>query len=146
MHEIRTEIEIAASPARVWQVLMDFPAHSEWNPFVRSIAGTAAPGARLDIRIQPEGGRAMAFRPTVLVAKEDEEFRWRGRFLVPGLFDGEHYFQVQALTAARTRLVHGERFSGLFVGMAKSSLDGGTRAGFVAMNQALKSRAEAGPA
>jgi hypothetical protein len=38
--------------------------------------------------------------------------------------------------------VHGEKFSGLLVGLAKSSLEGGTRAGFVAMNKALKARVE----
>ncbi|MDB5856552.1 MAG: hypothetical protein JWQ76_241 [Ramlibacter sp.] len=144
MHEVKTEIEIEASPTRVWQVLMDFPAHAQWNPFVRSISGTPAPGAKLDVRIQPEGGRAMRFKPRVLVADTRKEFRWRGQFLVPGLFDGEHYFQLQPLGPARTRLVHGELFSGLLVGMARSGLDGGTRAGFIAMNQALKSRAEAG--
>jgi hypothetical protein len=33
-------------------------------------------------------------------------------------------------------------FAGLLVGDAKASLDRGTRAGFIAMNQALKLRAE----
>jgi hypothetical protein len=146
MYEIRTEIEIGASPSRVWQVLMDFPAHAQWNPFMRSISGTGAPGAKLEVRLQPEDGRAMTFRPTVLVSRPDEEFRWRGRFLVPGLFDGEHYFRFEPLAEGRTRFVHGECFTGLLVRLAKSSLDGGTHAGFVAMNQALKSRAESAAA
>lgn len=40
------------------------------------------------------------------------------------------------------KVVHGERFSGVLVPFAKSSLDGRTKAGFVAMNEALKTRAE----
>jgi hypothetical protein len=143
MHEVRTEIDIEATPAHVWTVLTDFPAHAEWNPFVRSIAGLPQRGQRLVVRIQPEGGRAMTFKPTVLAANAGEQLRWRGRFLIPGLFDGEHYFEMTAYGQGRTRFVHGEKFSGLLVSMARSALEGGTRAGFVAMNKALKARAEA---
>lgn len=143
MHQVRTEIEIDASPARVWSVLTDFSAHPQWNPFVRSISGVLRERERLVVSVQPEGGREMTFRPVVLVAQPERELRWLGRFLVPGLFDGEHYFQLEPLGPQRTRFVHGEKFSGLFVSMARASLDGATRAGFVAMNEALKARAEA---
>jgi hypothetical protein len=143
MHEIRTEIAIAAPPAQVWSVLTDFPGHAQWNPFVRSIAGRARKGEKLVVHIQPEGGKGMTFQPTVLVAESGRELRWRGRWLVPGLFDGEHYFEMSPDGAGRTRFVHGEKFSGLLVGLARSTLEGGTRAGFVAMNKALKARAEA---
>jgi hypothetical protein len=143
MLEIRTEIDIAASPARVWSVLMDFPAHPAWNPFVRAISGTPRIGERLVVSIQPEGGKGMTFKPRVLVADAHKEFRWLGHLLLPGIFDGEHFFQLQALAPDRTRLVHGERFSGLLVPLARASLEGPTRAGFVAMNHALKARAEA---
>jgi hypothetical protein len=145
MHEVRTEIEIDATPARVWRVLTDFPAHSQWNPFVRSIAGVPGQGQRLVVSVQPEGGKSMTFKPTVLAAEPDRQLRWLGHFLVPGLFDGEHYFELTPHGEGRTTFVHGERFSGLLVFMAKSALEGGTRAGFVAMNKALKARAEASP-
>ena len=32
MHEVRTEIEIEATPERVGSILLDFPSHPEWNP------------------------------------------------------------------------------------------------------------------
>ena len=32
MHQIVTQIDIAASPERVWSILMDFPAYPQWNP------------------------------------------------------------------------------------------------------------------
>jgi len=142
MHEVRTEIEIEAAPERVWSILLDFPSHTDWNPFVRSIKGIAKVGDRLTVSIQPEGGKGMTFRPAVLSVIPNSELRWLGHFLLPGIFDGEHYFQITQLAPRRVRFVHGERFSGLLIPFAKSSLDGGTKAGFVAMNQALKSRAE----
>jgi hypothetical protein len=142
VHEVRTEIDIEATPARVWGVLTDFPAHAQWNPFVRSISGLPQAGEKLVVSVQPEGGRTMTFKPTVLAADARRQLRWRGHFLIPGLFDGEHYFEMSPNGHGRTRFVHGEKFSGLLVSFAKSSLEGGTRAGFVAMNKALKARAE----
>src|SRR5688572_24984610 len=143
MRELLTEIEIDASPARVWKVLLDFPAHADWNPFIRSIQGQARVGEELEVRVQPEGGKPMSFRPRVLAAEPEKELRWRGRFLLPGIFDGEHFFRIEALAAQRTRFVHGEQFSGMLVPLAWGSMENGTRAGFVAMNRALKARAEA---
>ena len=143
MHEVRTEIEIEATPERVWGILLDFPSHPEWNPFVRSIKGVAKVGDRLTVFIQPQGGKGMTFRPTVLTVIPNSELRWLGRLLLPRIFDGEHYFEITQLAVHRVRFVQGEKFSGVLVPFAKSSLDGATKAGFVAMNQALKSRAEA---
>lgn len=85
----------------------------------------------------------MKFRPTVLVAVPDQELRWLGRFLLPGIFDGEHYFQIEEISQDRVRFIQGEKFSGILAGLYKSKLDGGTKAGFIAMNQALKLLAEA---
>lgn len=142
MFEVVTEAQINASTADVWRVLTDFPAHPTWNPFIQYIAGPLAVGAKLTVTVQPPGGKGMTFRPTVRAVTPGQELRWLGRFLVPGLFDGEHYFLLTPTGAGQTRLVHGERFSGLLVSLARSGLDTGTRAGFAAMNQALKERVE----
>jgi hypothetical protein len=78
----------------------------------------------------------------VLTVTPNSALRRLGNLLIPGIFDGEHYFQITQLAAGRVKFVQGERFSGVLIPFAKSSLEGGTKAGFVAMNQALKSRAE----
>lgn len=144
MHEIGTAVEIEATPERVWSILLDFRAHAEWNPFVRSIQGIAEVDARLTVSIRPKGGKAITFRPTVLRVIPNRELRWLGRVLLPGIFDGEHYFQISQCGPGRVRFVQGERFSGILVAFMKASLEGGTKAGFLAMNQALKARAESG--
>src|ERR1019366_9333864 len=134
MHEIRTEIEIDSTPERVWSILIDFPSHSDWNPFIRFIKGVPKVGDRLTITIQPQGSRGMTFRPTILAVIPNQELRWLGRLLLPGIFDGEHYFRISRLAPGRVRFTHGERFSGVMVPFAKSGLEGGTKAGFLAMN------------
>jgi len=142
MHKIQADIDIGATPERVWSILTDFSAYPSWNPFIRSISGTIKTGQRLTVSIQPVGGRAMTFRPTVLLTKPNCELRWLGHFLFPGIFDGEHFFMIAAGPSGGVRLTQGEQFSGVLVGLAKRSLDRGTLPGFVAMNAALKARAE----
>ena len=73
----------------------------------------------------------------------DRELRWLGRLFVPGIFDGEHFFELAPLEEGRsTRFTQGERFKGILVPFLRRSLDNGTRKGFEAMNQALKDRVE----
>jgi len=145
-HAIVTSIDIAAPPERIWAVLMDFARYSEWNPFVRSIEGRPTEGSPLKVTIQPPDGKAMAFRPIVLRHRVGREFRWKGKLLFPGLFDGEHYFEFSPGTDGSTLFTHGENFSGLLVALFRSALNKGTKAGFEAMNLALKQRLESGAA
>jgi hypothetical protein len=139
--ELIHEIEIDASPAAVWTVLADTAAYGEWNPFVRRLSGDLRPGAKLEVEIAPPGGRAMTFEPTVLAAEPGVELRWLGRFLLPGLFDGEHSFLLEPLAGGRTRFTQSERFSGVLVRLLAKTLDK-TQLGFEQMNDALKLQVE----
>ena len=141
MRKIRTEIDIAAPPERVWAVLTDFAAYPRWNPFIKSIAGTPAVGERLTVSINLPGRSAMTFKPVVKAAQPARELRWRGTVLMRGIFDGEHFFLVQPSGADGTHFIHGEVFSGLLVGLFSRMFDD-TEAAFRAMNDALKEQAE----
>jgi hypothetical protein len=140
---LRTEIDITAGAERVWDVLTDFAAYAQWNPFIRQIDGVLAPRARLRVRIQPPGGRAMTFHPTVLRVEEGRHLSWRGRTFLPGLFDGEHTFDLEGAARDHVRFVHGEVFRGLLVPLLARTLRTTTRQGFEQMNAALKQRIEA---
>jgi len=142
MRTLRSEIEIRASAEQVWQTLMDFGAHAEWNPFIPEISGTPISGHRLEVLIKPPGTRGMRFRPTVLVAKPPREFRWLGRIGISMLFDGEHTFQILPLTDNKVLFSQEENFTGLLVPLLWRSLETNTRAGFQLMNKALKQRVE----
>lgn len=138
---IDTEILIQAPPQRVWSVLTDFAAYSQWNPFIVSITGRAEWGERLAVHIQA-GGKQHLFKPVVLQATAPTRLRWLGRLGVPGLFDGEHGFELIP-EGAGTRLIQTESFQGFLVPLLWRKVEPTTRAGFEAMNQALKARAEA---
>lgn len=139
---LHSDIEIDAPAGRVWTILTDFAAFPDWNPFIQRISGNRVVGAKLEVFLQPPGGRGMTFRPTVLAAEPDRELRWLGRLLVPGLFDGEHSFRIEPLAGDRVRFVQEESFSGLLLPLLRSTL-GQAEEGFRQMNLALKTRAEA---
>lgn len=141
-HEIATTVVISAPAARVWEVLMDFPRYAEWNPFVLSIAGQASVGSSLTVVIAQPGGKTMTIRPTVSRHALAGDFAWKGKVLLRSLLDAEHYFRVAQLADGTTRFDHGERFNGMLVPLLRRTLEGSTKAGFEAMNLALKRRVE----
>lgn len=139
--ELTSEIEINATPERLWQILTDFGAYAEWNPFIVEIAGTPANNAKIRVCIRPPGGKKMQFRPRVLLSEPNRELRWLGRVWFPGIFDGEHTLALEPLDGNRTKFVQHENFKGILVGMFSKTLDR-TQSGFEQMNEALKKRAE----
>ena len=141
MKLIETRILIKATPDQVWAVLTDFKSFPDWNPFIRSISGSQVAGEILEVQIQPPGGKAMTFRPQVLKFEPSREFRWKGKLLFKGVFDGEHYFLLEKTPENETRLTHGETFSGFLVSLLGGMLSK-TEAGFRLMNEAIKDRCE----
>ena len=141
MRELVTHVEVAAPPAVVWAVLTDFASYPSWNPFIREIEGPVHERGRLRVRLEPPGGRAMTFRPVVRAVEPERELRWLGHVGLPGLFDGEHRFTITPVGPDLVRFEQAERFSGVLVPLLARALVR-TRAGFEAMNQALKGRVE----
>lgn len=139
---LQTEIPIQATPERVWEVLTDFTAYPAWNPFIPRIAGPLTAGSRLDVQLQPPGGRGTRIRPTLRAATPGRELRWVGHLGMPGLFDGEHVFRIEPLGTDRVRFIQEEHFSGLLTPLVMRFIEDRTRQGFEAMNRALKVRAE----
>jgi hypothetical protein len=140
---LHTETVIAAPAEDVWSILADFAAYPSWNPFIPRISGDLEVGARLEVELSPPGGRAMTMRPTMREVQPGRTLRWLGELGLPGLFDGEHSFQIEPLEETQVRFVQSELFSGILVPLLMSFIGDSTKQGFEAMNQALKVRAEA---
>jgi hypothetical protein len=141
MKKIQAVVEIDAPIQTVWAELSAVSAYAEWNPFITTFEGRLVVGSRAAVRIAPPGGRPMSFRPTITAVEQGERLEWLGRVGVPGIFDGRHSFRLQAIGPDRTRLTQAEEFSGVLVPLTRSVLQK-TRAGFEAMNEALRLRAE----
>jgi hypothetical protein len=139
-NEIRSETTIEGTPDEVWGVLSDFASYPEWNPGMAQVLGEANAGTRLHIRFQLNGGRVMTMKPTVLVAEPGRELRWLGRLLLPGIFDGEHRFEIHEAEPGRVRFVQGERFKGLLVPFLRKLIEVDTATTFTKVNAALAAR------
>jgi hypothetical protein len=94
------------------------------------------------VLIQTGNAGGMTFHPRVRAVKVGRELRWRGRLLLPGLFDGTHGFEIRPVADGQVVFRQSESFSGLLVPFFRDRLDRDTRKGFEEMNQALKARAE----
>jgi len=140
VREISAAVDIAATPDDVWDVLTDFDRYPEWNPFIREASGEARVGATLTLRMFPAHGRPTTFRPRVLAAEPGRELRWLGRLVLPGIFDGEHRFELRSAGGV-TRVVQSERFRGLLVPFVGKIINNTTE-NFRRLNDALKSRVE----
>lgn len=139
--EIKTEIIINASPEKIWDILTDFAAYPQWNPFVVAIEGQLTKGSRLKNTLQ-NGDKQFQFKPVVTSVEAGKSFAWLGSLLVKGIFDGHHSFELEDLGNGQVKLIHSEQFSGLFSGFILKKIGQDTRNNFVKMNQAVKQRAE----
>ena len=137
MKRIVTTIEIDAEPEEVWDVLVDFPSHSRWNPFFAQIEGEATAGNVIAIKARKDdGSEGMGFTPMVLEVEPAVLLRWKGKLLVNGIFDGEHIFELESISGGRTRLQHSENFGGILIPLMGKVL-AQTEQGFHDFNRAL---------
>lgn len=123
-------------------MLTDFGRYPAWNPFVVSVDGTAALGARLAVRLQPWEGKLWRTRPRVVRFSEERELCWRSWLVLPWLLDRRHCFHLQPDGPGRTRFVLRAEFRGLLSPLLPSSRVEATERGLDGMNEALKERAE----
>jgi len=143
MYELVTQIEIESSPARIWQVLTDFQAYPHWNPSIRSIEGIPARGEKIKVSYQPRDSFVnMKFTVEIINLERDREFRWLGLFLIQPLFAGDHYLIIEPVSQSRSKLIHGEIFSGLLKPVVWFLLAKLNKRAFEDMNLALKEYVE----
>lgn len=94
--------------------------------------------------MEPPGRKVMTFKPTVIILESKNEFSWLGSLVIPGIFDGEHIFQLEQINNTKMKFIHRENFSGYLVPLLWKSLNSHTRRGFEEMNKVLKEKVESG--
>ncbi|WP_173682163.1 SRPBCC domain-containing protein [Clostridium saccharoperbutylacetonicum] len=122
---------------KVWTILTDFDSYPNWNPFIKYLKGTPKEGNKIEVKIVPPNSNGMIFKPTILKFTPNKELRWLGRLFIPGLFDGEHIFELISNNDGTTTLIQREKFHGILVPLLKNSLYD-TKAGFDLMNKKIK--------
>jgi hypothetical protein len=138
-HVMEASVDIDAGAPAVWRAVTELEAYAQWNPFFTAAHGELRPGSKLTLTMQPLGKSPDEFSPLVLDVQPGRLLVWRGRLLMPGLFDGTHQLVIEPLAPDRVRFTQRESFSGLFVPFVDFQP---YLAGWRNMNQALKRRAE----
>jgi len=110
---VDTATLIEAPREKVWDLVMDFDAYPEWNPYITSIRGVPAPGRTLAITIHPPGDGTSEIEAEVYTFHPPRKFRWQSRYLLPGLRDFEYEVIVAPVGPGRTSLLQRARFEGL---------------------------------
>lgn len=143
MKEIRSEIEIGSSPDKVWQLLIGSPGFVPDE--IREAVKDRRVGSKLKVYMRTESGKGASFTVKLLTAEPSHELRWKGQLWIPGLFDGEHAFEVKTIPdnegAERVLFVQSEKFSGLFLPFLSKTINN-RKEEFDKMSVTLKQRAE----
>ncbi|KAG7562738.1 hypothetical protein FFLO_01799 [Filobasidium floriforme] len=142
---VSTTIEIAAAPAKVREIFLDFDSYPEWSKsFFQSIIVTPRKTGEINqgdqLKVVLPGA---TFKPVVLT-NTPSVFCWRGS--IPYIFSGDHSFQFNPSqsTPGHTTFVHGEDFSGMlsFLVGPTWSMGKSTRDNYEKYNVELKARVE----
>ncbi|HVD07691.1 MAG TPA: SRPBCC domain-containing protein [Nitrososphaeraceae archaeon] len=142
LKKIETEIMVDSTPEKIWSVLTNFKEYENWNPFMIKIIGDAKLGSKIQVQIQTIKGKQRTYNPIITKFDINKELRWKGKSLLPGIFDGERIFIIEKSIDNQVSFLHKEIFTGLGVKFVGDKLDEDLKESFDKMNMALKTRAE----
>lgn len=132
---IETSIIIQSRIEDIWELLTAFNQYAIWNPFIISIKGKLNKNEKLEVVIHPPNSSSMKFKPTLIELKPNQELSWKGKLFIPGIFDGEHRFELELLTDGKILFKQSEIFSGVLVPFMNLN---NVKKGFEAMNNKMK--------
>ena len=143
MHEIKTEIEIAAPPEKVWEALSDINTWQDWSPIINKSSGVAQVGSKVDITMmgKEKGQDGPQYSPEITQLEEAKYFHWRAKMMAGFIFTNDKVFELEK-TATGTKLIHKELFKGLMLPLMCGQLDKNVPGMLDSMNQALKKLVE----
>ncbi len=142
MREIRTEIQIAASPEKVWSILANFNTWKNWNPIVSDASGDAALGSELTVVMCGKDGKAsQKYKPVITVFQKPKSLHWRAKMMAKVLFTNDKILELKEVSGG-TNVIHSELFGGFMVPMFWSMMKREVPTMLEKMNTALKKKVE----
>ena len=137
MKPFRTSIMIRSTAERVWGILTDASAWTQWNTTIEKIEGRIAPGEKVKVYTKISPGRA--FPITVSELSPNHRMVWSGGMPL-GLFKGQRTYTLSP-HGAEVEFVMEEIFTGLLAPLIGKSIPD-MQPVFDEFAAALKKRAE----
>ncbi len=130
-------IGIRAPSEVVWELLADLPGWASWNPLYPGADGAIRIGASL-VLTDADGDK---LETTVMEWVPYEQLHLR-RSGMNGFVRSIRYFEIEAMSGEGVIFSNGELYAGLGAFLIKKQR-GAIKAGFEAMGEALRQKAEA---
>lgn len=111
--EIRDDIEINASMDKVWETVIDFENYKNWNSQLTFLGGTVQPNSKLHLKLAADGATPYEFKADISHWTEKKQFAWLAKTGFSGIFDGEHFFELEDLKNGKTLLTNREEYRGI---------------------------------
>jgi hypothetical protein len=140
--KLEHRIGVRAPAEVIWETIRDIEAWPTWNPLYPRAQGALRIGAQLELDVAIEGQPVRTIKPVILDWVPNDQIHWR-LDLMGGLIRTTRYIEIEALTDTGCIFSNGELFRGRFAHLAVRRIARPIRAGFVAMGEAVKARAEA---
>jgi len=139
---VEHRIGVQAPADVIWETIYDLARWHEWNPTYPQAAGDVRIGSILTLTLALPGQPHQELKPRVLDWVPNEQLHWQ-LSMMGGLIKTLRYIEITPLTEAACIVDNGEFFSGLMGPSLGRRMGRTVRRGFEAMNEALKTRAEA---
>ncbi len=142
MKEIRTEIDINAPVAKVWDIISNLDDWADWNKMVTGASGKITQGAKLSITMRGKSeGAEHSYAPTVIQCDAPNSFRFRASMGNRLMMTNYKLCQLEENNGG-TKFIHIEQFSGLMVPFIWKKMEKGVPMMLQMINKNLKQHAE----
>jgi hypothetical protein len=119
MKTYQAQIDINASPEKVWAALIDFPNYTQWNPFIRAVDGQPIVGQTVTITVARSPRKLSA---TIRSVKPAEELIWEASMPLNVMYP-RYIRRLERLPNNNTRFINREEFRGVLIPVLRPALD-----------------------
>jgi hypothetical protein len=143
--KLEHRVGIRAPAEAIWAIVSDIEGWASWNPIYPRAEGVLKIGAPLSLDLAMEGQAMRTIRPVIADWIPNEQIHWR-LSLLGGLVSTTRYIEIEKLADRACIFYNGEVFGGLLGPSVARRMRPAIRAGFAAMGEAVKAKAEAAEA
>jgi hypothetical protein len=140
--KIEHRVGVRAPAEVIWKIAADIEGWPAWNPVYPKASGQLRIGAVLELELALENEPRRILKPVILDWVPNEQILWRLSML-GGLVRTRRYIEIEKLSETGCILSNGELFEGPLGNFVARRKRLAIKAGFTAMGEALKARAEA---
>lgn len=142
---VTTQIDISATPEKVWSVLANIEGWKDWSPIIKESRGKAALNSKLVITMSGKNGKegeaGQTYEPFITKIEDSRNLTWSATMGPSFVMTNGKVLELEE-TSTGTRLTHKETFSGMMVPLMWGMVQKNVPQMLNSMNIALKNLVE----